>query len=261
MHLTQFQKTKMSKNSQPRTTTNLLSLSLEIRLEIYSYLIPRRQILEAHHPGFNIRKPTGGQLYSHSFKVFEKDTDFHHQTASWRDPRDDPAWDPAHPRNPNARKKYTNATSIFRVCKQISNEALNVLYGDNIFVIRLNNCGEHNLKKNYPRRYRNRMRWLIVIAQHRSVLYGWGSSPDVALWSEMLPHVRGLRIVTKRPVRLGYTRLGKSDEEKIAEWVKWLRPFMQCFKEYLPECSTVIVDDVGKVEEGEIVQQYFPLRR
>lgn len=73
----------------------------------------------------------------------------------------------------------------------------------------------------------------------------------------MLPHVKGLRILTKRPARLGYTQIGKSDDKKIEEWVKWLRPFLQCFKDHLSEHATVIVDDVGRVEDGEIVQEYF----
>ena len=66
------------------------------------------------------------------------------------------------PRSWNCNK---NKNSIFLLSKQISEEALDILYGDNIFKLYLHGEGEVYLKKNFTEANRQRMRYLLLIAE------------------------------------------------------------------------------------------------
>jgi len=65
---------------------------------------------------------------------------------AWRVGSDDDCWN------------YKN--SIFLISKQISGEALDILYGENVFKLHLNREGESYLQKNFTEANRQRMRHL-----------------------------------------------------------------------------------------------------
>jgi hypothetical protein len=74
-----------------------------------------------------------------------------------------------------------NKNSIFLVLKQISKEALDILYRDNIFKLRLYNKGEYYLAKNFTEANRQRIRYLLLTAQPSSVSYKLGRTLDNVL--------------------------------------------------------------------------------
>lgn len=95
---------------------------------------------------------------------------------------------------------YSNRTKdrIFLQSKQISTEALDNLYGDNIFELNINGEGEYHLKKNFTDSNRRKMRYLLVIARSVARLE---ILPDNALWSSILPNLKALRIEFAQPVQ------------------------------------------------------------
>ena len=186
---------------------SLLRLPFEIRLQIYHYCIPRKRVIEVSNPCFCIRWPYEEVDYTLDL---EDAPDFEDDTLDLEDAlgsEDDAV-------NLEADAVYSggctmdlerdywkrNNNSIFLLSKQICEEALDVLYGENIFKLYLHREGEHFLKKNFTEANRQRMRYLLLIAKPRGISYGPGRMPDNALWSSILPTLEGLRIVAEQPV-------------------------------------------------------------
>jgi hypothetical protein len=199
--------------------TGLLRLPIEIRLQIYYHCIPRKRIIEVVHPRFVPQYPFDS----------EDGSDY---------------WD-----------LNRNRNSIFRLSKQISEEALDVLYGDNIFKLYLHGEGEHQLMRNFSHRNRQRMRYLLLIAQPRSFLYTPENRVEEALWRSILPHLKGLRIVAEQPVEEGTYYGAPTHKQEMDCWINWFSRYMQCFGQYLVKETKIEVDTNDQAETEELVKK------
>jgi hypothetical protein len=150
-----------------------------------------------------------------------------------------------------------NRNSIFRLSKQISEETLDILYGENIFKLYLHGEGEVYLKKYFTEANRRRMRYFLLAAVP-SVSYDPGRMPDNALWSSILPTLKELRIVTEQPIAASLYYGAPTLEQETDCWVKWFGPFLQCFGQYLSRETIVQVDFDGRAETRDLVKEYMP---
>ena len=148
--------------------------------------------------------------------------------------------------------------SIFLLSKQISGEALDILYGDNIFKLQLHGEDEYYLEKEFAEGNRQRIRYLLLIARPMGVSYRSGVTPNTSLWSSILPTLKGLRIVAEQPVEAPSYHGAPSLEQEIDCWVKWIKPFLQCFGQYLLKDTIVQVDIDGRAETRELVKECLP---
>jgi hypothetical protein len=202
--------------------TGLLHLPIEIRLQIYYYCIPRKRIIEATNPRFN------------QFSFVDPIPDL----GSY---------------NPNKNKN-----SIFLLSKQISEEALDVLYGDNVFKFSLDGEVEYHFQKNFTDRNRQRMRFLLLIAWPWGFSYTPEKTVDDALWCSILPHLKGLRLVVGQPVEAwGYDNASRLEQD-MDRWINWIRPFFQCFGQHLSIQTNVEIDNDGRVETGALMKECLP---
>lgn len=95
--------------------------------------------------------------------------------------------------------KKNNNNSIFLICKKVSDEALDVLYGENAFELYLPAVGDIMLEQEFADTNRGRMRYLLLTAEARyCCISAW--TPKIALWSSIIPTLRILRLVAKQPV-------------------------------------------------------------
>ncbi|KAH7327092.1 hypothetical protein BKA65DRAFT_480814 [Rhexocercosporidium sp. MPI-PUGE-AT-0058] len=124
-----------------------------------------------------------------------------------------------------------NKKSILLLSKQISGEALDILYGDNIFKLQLHGEGEHCLKKKFAE---GNSLWVFPTSQ------------------------RGWRIVTEQPVEASSYHGAPSLEQEIDRWVKWIKPFLHCCGQYLSRETVVQVDIDGRAETRELVKECLP---
>lgn len=224
------------------TPVGLLDIPFEIRLQIYHYCITRKRIVNVHLPGLDHEDDT---LESESCNLnLEDDTpkETHAEEDVW----------------PDFWNIMENKNSLFRVSKQISEEALNVLYGENIFQLRLDGAGEYCLRKNFSKENRQRMRCLLVVAQPMGVSFN-DAVPDDALWSSILPHLKAFRLVAQQPLESAGYDNAPTLEQEVDGWVKWIRPFLECFGRHLPSGGTVVdVDDDDRKETSELVKECLP---
>lgn len=206
-----------------RPQIGLLDLPLELHLQIYHHLIPRKRIVEVslNRFDFGLADPL---YHCHSALA---DSRYH---------------------------KENNA--ILRISKQISNEGLDILYGQNIFIARIHEEGEAHLKKYFTEPNMRKIRSLIVVAEPGGISYEAGSAPEAALWSSILPNLKELRIVASQPIQEPFGNGAPRPvelEERMERWVGWFTPYLRCFGRYLSNDATVLVDVNGRSEMKDIM--------
>lgn len=209
--------------------TGLLCLPLEIRLQIYRYCTPHGRLIEVSNLCFDTGWSFEDRVVNH---IIDSGVDYL-----------------------NCNK---NKNSIILLSKQISEEALDVLYGNNIFKIDLHGEGEYVFKKNFSQANRQRMRYLLLTAQPGGVSYAPGKMPDNALWCSVLPQLKILRIVAEQPLEAGYYYNAPTLEQDMDCWINWIRPYLQCFGQHLSSQTSVKIDDDGRVETGAIIKECLP---
>ena len=269
---------------QPAPTTGnaqmpgLLRLPLELRIKIYRHLIPTKRIIDASRPRFNYtisnRRTRGVGVEGIDIEEDSCDVDDGEQIRSdivtldndsesglSEDPHNTDvvdfggctdsiyaivldqataAWDTDWKKN-----------SIFLVCKQISNEALDVLYGENAFRQSLHGDGGLCLKQNFTEANRRRMRMLLLTVEHRSWI--GELTPDKELWSSIIPTLHILRLVAGQPVQETYYNAPPL-AQTMQSWFKFLRTFLNCFRQLL-NGKSLEVDFDGNKETGEVVKE------
>jgi hypothetical protein len=199
----------------------LSDLPFEIRLRIYHYLIPQNRVIEVNNP--RIEYPF-------------HDIDLNCDVLTFG----------------------RNRNSYLLVSKQISEETLDILYGENIFKIYLHVDRHILLWENFTTANIRRMRDILVIAHPGCVSRQVTAKPNEELWASVLPNLRRFRLVAEQPQR-GRSYYGAPMlEQQLEEWDEWLRPFLECFGRYLSEGTVVEVDTNEKVETEKIVQESLP---
>lgn len=240
---------------------SLFRLPFELRLQIYHYCIPRKQVIDVCSPRFDTwwhyqeTNPKWNLDCASSFEdcpevvagAVDSDT-FEDKQLGYEDYKLD-FEDISHP---NRAKN-----NVFLLSKQISNEALNVLYGENFFKLYLNGKDEYYLRKNFTESNIRRMRYLLLVAQPRGASYPH-TIPNSELWSSILPALKVLRIIAEQPVRASSYYGAPTLEQEMDRWFKWIGPFLLCFGRHLSDKTIIEVDADGQAETIELVQKCLP---
>lgn len=146
--------------------------------------------------------------------------------------------------------RYNN--TVFLLSKQISDEALNVLYGENVFRFYLHDMGQE-MMENITEKNRARMRYLIVIAT------SWMARSDIPveiLLASIISYLRVLRIVARQPAQAIISHgmpTEYSYEAALARWEGWIRAVMEGVGRCLRDRTVLEVDVDGKEETRKVI--------
>ena len=249
--------------------SHLLRLPLELRLQIYYYLIPRKRIIEADetHAPWTIPKDYNMLVVSrgNSKTVDPVVTSYDSETSIARMDEDVLAtalrnydmgeWHPESDKSKKIKSDSGGNINILLLSKQISEEALNVLYGENYFAINIYLDGEYNLKHSFTAANRQRVRSLLLIFAYRRPIV-----PDDELWESVLPKVKGLRVIIEQPVKEGRGWYGvPTFEQEIRNWGKWLAAYLRCFNENLSPEALLEIDDDGQPKTQEMLRKHLAI--
>jgi hypothetical protein len=146
---------------------------------------------------------------------------------------------------------------ILSASRQISEEALNVLYGCNLFIVLIHG-GAHDKLLNFGTANIRRIRYLRLVAQPMGICYPETMKIDSRLWVPLLTDLNRLCLVAQQPLRAGGYYNAPSLEEDMREWVAWLEPILRYLAKNITKTAMVEIDDNDLVETGELVQKYFP---
>jgi F-box-like domain len=209
------------------TSTGLLDLPWEIRRQIYNYCIPTKRLVHVNlYPFFSL-----------GIHFEKKDATLNFVEDSW-------GW---------GIDGKLNTSCLLLLSRQISNECLDILYGENIFKLCLNWPGDEiRLQKTFGEANRRRMRYLLLLAYPLGVST-YQSVPDDAMWASILPGLRILRIVAKQTLK---PQRDLNLRQEMGSWVKWIEPYLKCFGQHLSAGTLVEIDDNGRA--GELAEQYLP---
>jgi hypothetical protein len=145
---------------------------------------------------------------------------------------------------------------ILSVSRQISDEALNVLYGCNLFSVLING-GAHEKLLKFGTENISRIRYLRLVAQPMGICYPDTMKINSRLWVPLLTDLNRLCLVTQQPLRGGGYYNAPSLEEDMREWVAWLEPILRYVARNIAKTTIVEIDDNDLVETGELVQKCF----
>jgi hypothetical protein len=145
--------------------------------------------------------------------------------------------------------------NILRLSSQISEESLDLLYGENMFDISLNGDGEGDLEYNFTLGNRRRIRYLLVLMTDDDV----SSTPNTPLWASLLPNLKVFQIIAKQPVEAGAYWNAPTLEQELNDWIKWATAYFDCFRRYLSTTTKVELDDDNRKEARFLADRYLPL--
>lgn len=226
-----------SRHPKPRVGWN--SLPAELRLEIYAYLIPR------FDHAINVSSPKFENRFFREYCESMKDS-FTEEEKAKRLP-----W-----------------TKILLINKQISHECLDILYGKNSFQIEMHKTGEADLRANFTRENRHRMRYITVafLGTEGANFPPGNRIPDRCLWADILPNIREMWLVTVQPMRPLTPDIILPGDEFFAgesairfdQFFEWLPPYLRCFRELLrPDTVLYSMSGQDERETREIISGYF----
>ena len=146
--------------------------------------------------------------------------------------------------------------SLLLVSKQVGFEALEVLYGDNSFLLHLNGNGGSSLERHFAEANIRRIRKVQVVMRPQGCFYR--HMLDSRLWSPILANLTKLSIVAQQPLQ-GRPKYGvPSFEQRIGEWMEWLRAILQYITRQLPSSCIVEVDDDDGRETSTLMRECLP---
>jgi len=236
----------MNSSATARTPTSFLHLPYELRLQIYCNCLPFKQILDLH-PLPHDRQCQVNSLLKH-------DKGISYPKSKLPRVRGEEGW-----ARTGSAFENTALPNILVASRQISNEALDILYGENIFHIYLFSKGEDQLKRVISRANRARIRHILL------VLYGdFSFTLDSTVWNDFLPLLKSLRIVTTEPVfDCGHKGPNPREckevrwREKRKEWLEWLERIVNCISQTVSS-NTVVLVERGDEDATKLIQKHLP---
>ena len=180
----------------------LLRLPLELRQQIYRIIFGSPRLVDLSHVKLAldpydrsmIYRPKWEKLREKSKPWFEND-DF----ESHYDYVDNESEDNAYAYRFSLEFMYEWRTGILEVSRVTSNEALDVLYGHNLFVANTHGGGYHELLKFSIANLR-RVRNLRIVARPMGISHGRPLVFDPQLWLPLLEGLLGFCIVAQQPL-------------------------------------------------------------
>lgn len=150
--------------------------------------------------------------------------------------------------------------SLLQVSQQVSDETLNMLYGDNAFKVIMHGEGERRLKKIFSEANRRRIQQIMLVLRPMGVSYEPKFRVDTAMWDSILPHLKTLWIVAEQPLKDDHYYNGQTLVEKMKKWIAWLTPILEYLAKTLPTESTVRVDVNEREETSKLIQKHLQHR-
>jgi len=204
---------KHSPTGRTEAVSSFLRLPPEIRREIYVHLLVQPTPIVLNYLGSTI-SPRRVYLY----------------LGNWAD--------------------FKISSAILCVSKQIAEEALDVLYGCNLFEIRPSEADKTSLITPHNR---NRIKRLQILLQPMGVWYRKTLDLSPEIWGPILRKAAFLRIIAEQPA----PRYGAP----IDFWQERLRTMLSYLTQYLANVRSVEFDYDNRKETGQAIEDWFPNHR
>ncbi len=147
-------------------------------------------------------------------------------------------------------------TGLLLVSKKIGLEAIEVLYGDNIFQFSLHLWASQHLKDYFTAANRRRIRKMQVLMQPHGIHYC--RMPTSRIFFPVLANLNKLSIVAQQPLQDLASYYPPPFEDEMHIWIRWLRSLLQFLTRRLPDRCIVEVDDDDSTETSAVMRECLP---
>ncbi|KAE9979731.1 hypothetical protein EG327_006915 [Venturia inaequalis] len=269
-------------STKPSKTTNFLNLPPELRLKIYRHRLIWMNLIRVSDLKPYVYSHQIAYLHDPLLSLLKEQADVLSPTNK-------------HKIRPRVRsssgslvmmEKNDDIKSLLLLSKDISEEAIQVLYGENMFEWDFHrSLGFTGYLRNFlfdfPVENQQRIRRLRFVVNHRSVIHPLYSA-DKIFWSPILARLTTLELVLLGPLNGSEEEEEEEDEEEEywsynrpprpwvgrtrfadyngilkEEWFQWLTPWLQYIAKTVPPGLKVSVDDGGSIDTGHVVQECF----
>ena len=145
--------------------------------------------------------------------------------------------------------------SLLLMSKQISSEALDVLYSENTFEVILHERASEKLSRYIAAVNMPKIRRMQIVVSADG--YPDDRSLDRISWSCILANLRRLTIVAQQPLNSRRLYDEPSMVLKIERWLEWLRVVLHFIASHLPTSCAISVDDDNKTETRNLMREYL----
>ena len=208
----------------------LLRLPLELRLRIYAFIFGHRRLIDLRHVRAELEGWSRSKIYRPQSEKLNNTYDMNR--FEWR-------------------------TGITGVSKTISNESLDVLYGQNVFIVDIHGRACSHLFSKMGVANLRRIRFLRVVARPMRVCSGGPLVFDPKLWLPLLDGLLQFCIVAEPPLTARGYFGAPTFEEDLCPWTSRLDPILKCFSTNLPKTTAVGLDDDDRAETTAMMDKYF----
>ncbi|CAI7631113.1 unnamed protein product [Penicillium palitans] len=191
-----------SEQPTPTPTPRLYTIPPEIRLKILAFCVPRKCAIKVTNKMF---RPYGVEPV-----VSTRDSSLEDRFSNTT-----PLW-----------------TNVLHVSKRMSDECLNMLYGENLFELYLDRGAEATLKKTFTKENLHRIRFILAIAP--SPYYsGELNPPDIPFWAMMIPNLKVFGWATQADKKAEQNIGISTMEQGLEGWMEWTDAYLDCLAEFL----------------------------
>lgn len=202
--------------NKPNGQSPFLDMPYELRDQVYTILLLRSSPIEPQY--INLQRPSSSCTYDYRYE--------------------------------DVARRQGDVSGILRASGQMSTEALDTLYGRNLFRFNLHAGRQEALRQFGPSNLR-RIRRLMLVAQPMGTSYGSELVLDPDIWQPLLEGLQSLTLVLAQPAGVGGVA-------KLGEWERWLTPILQYIGSHMSGEVAVEVDDNEEPETAEIVEACLP---
>lgn len=151
-------------------------------------------------------------------------------------------------------------TGILEVSRTISQEALDVLYGQHVFVARIHG-EDHKKLAGLSIANLRRIRRLRIVAQPMGISYGPDQFVfDVQMWRPLLEGLSQLCIVAQQPLEARGYFGAPTFTEDMDEWLAWLGPILENLSKAVSGYTCIGLDADESLETTALMDRYFAAR-
>jgi hypothetical protein len=267
----------------PSNSSALLAMPLEIRRQIYRLCIPQKLCFNCsgdlsfqNRPNrwFDPLLPSEEQIWddeqdpNETLRPTEEndrpDSDWESSVGDPLDLEDDDEEDEyepsrlddycqeSHRYHPKLyRPRRSALPALLLVCRQITDEVKEMLYGGNTFTVNGYGDGQRNFEQIFLPETRVKMRKMILVFRAEGVIAGTNVRTDQKTWDCILSNLSILGIIAQQPEPAGlYESLPSEPEGAFEIWAAWLTPILEYLGQTLPDAAEVLVD--ANKEEGAV---------
>jgi hypothetical protein len=240
-----------------KVETLLLRLPLELRQRIYAIILGPRRLVDLRNVRLEldpwsramIYRPKSEKLHERDCLEYDEDVDGESEEKLSESNIEDAY-------RFSEDFMYEWRTGILEVSSAISREALDILYGQNIFVVDIHGEGYLQFRKFSVANLR-RVHHLRIVARPMGISYGRPLVVDPQLWLPLLEGLLQFCIVAQQPLAARGYHDAPTLKEDLFEWTTWLDPILEFFSKNLPKTTAIGLDDDGRVETTAMMDKHF----